>query len=130
MKLSSFKETKAETDGIWFVYAPGVEFRIASFQNRRMQKELVRRGKPMRRGMQIRGVDEETVEPVMIEAMSVAVLLDWKGITDDDDQPVEYTPELGAEGMKEHRKLYLFVLQCSQDMQAFQEAELQEAEKN
>ncbi len=78
-------DTQVERDGIWVVYAPGVEVRIARAggSNKFFAKTMQRLSKPHRRAIQTESVDDSILLDIFIQTYAAAVVVDWKGFTKD-----------------------------------------------
>lgn len=55
-----------------------------------------------------------------------AILLDWRGVTDDDGLALPYSPELGEEVMSECHTLYEYLVDEATRLENFQEKEIKE----
>jgi len=78
-------DTAVEREGIWVVYAPDVEVRVARAGggNKHFAKVMQRLAKPHRRAIQTDSVDETILKNIFIKAYAQAVIVDWKGFTKD-----------------------------------------------
>jgi hypothetical protein len=104
MKLRSLKLDSDKTvEGVWVDYRDDVRLLIARLPNAKYDKIMRRLGKPhMAKLRRARFkpeslVDDPILDKLQKRAVAEAVLLDWEGVEDDDDAPLPYTPERGAE---------------------------------
>ena len=138
MKISDTDLSPSEKTGRWFKYrnhlgdiVPGVELLIASLENEgyvlvtqtkmRGDANDVMRGRHRKKDI-LPSVKRQT--EIEDDALARSVLLDWKGIeNDDDDNPQDCTFEnkLKALGRPRFRE---FVIECATDVAAFEEKEL------
>lgn len=66
--------------------------------------------------------DEESIER-SLRVFCNTVLLDWRGVTDEDDQPIPYSSEEGYKLLSECDRLYDYLLEESQEISNFQDSE-------
>ena len=89
MKLSKLKPdlTKAE-EGIWIDVGDGLRIKVASLTNKKYIKMLRAKMKPYRTQVRSGRIKDEVVEGIVRECMARTVLLDWEGLTEDDEETV------------------------------------------
>lgn len=127
MKLSQLAvDTGKSEDGVWFEYPhfEGVSFLIARMGNSSFSDYLQKHRKLSRT---LRS-DSEMMDTLTKKAVAETVLLNWRGIEDDNGEPLQYTPEIGFETFQNEsmQPVYSFILQSASDMEAFQVEEEQE----
>ena len=92
-------DLEAANDGIWFDIGDGVELKIARSNNKNFKKlawEKVQKEKIKR--VSKNGVfTAEEEDEVLADLVAETVLLDWKGIADDNGEPFEYSKERAKE---------------------------------
>lgn len=99
MKLSSLKVNSARADqGAWvgdIPDLPGVRFKVRGFGNaddRRIQAQEIEK---VPRHLRQRGrIPDEDQERILNARIKGALLLDWDGLTGDDDAPLPLSPEI------------------------------------
>jgi len=75
--------------------------------------------------------DEQRID-VQKEAASQTILLDWKGVEDDEGKPIPYSSDTALEWFrdKELWRLWNFVFMQSLEEENFRKEQVREAEKN
>ena len=140
-KLSTFRsDPKRELEGVWVdfedpedpeVDGKPIRFLVASANNPRYQECMARLLKPHTRRLQ-RGQDvpPEQMRQLRAKAMSQYMLLDWQNVFDEEDNPIEYTPEQGFEYLRapEYHTIHSFVLGVAHDESEYRH-EADEADK-
>lgn len=122
-------DTKAEEEGVWIPLSATARLRIARIGNPRHQAALKRLSTPyVKPGMRVSDLSDDVYMQLAKEAVVEAILLDWEGITRD-QQPVPYskTEALAVLGL---RDFYELVLNAASNLETFRTARLAELEKN
>lgn len=113
-------DTKAEIDGIWvpFPLNPEIEVKIARFMNHAHEKALKRLRQPYT--SYGKALTEAQERRIFIESLAEAVLLDWKGIKDG-EQEIAYSKEEAMRilSLDEARDFRDFIATVSSDMDTF-----------
>lgn len=126
--LSKYKTDKdAETNGVWVEVDNGVELKVARINNDKAREERRRLEKPYRNFAN--GAPEHVQEDILRKVVSKHVLLDWKGVTDDDGKPLTFSAETAEKLFKEFPDFLNDVLNLSMARETFA-AEATEAVKN
>ena len=75
--------------------------------------------------------DEQRID-VQKEVAAQTILVDWKGVEDDDGQPIPYSSDTALEWFrdKELWRLWNFVFMQSFEEENFRKEQIQDAEKN
>lgn len=102
MKLSSLKiNADAVEQGAWIDNIPelgGIRLKVRGNGNadfRRMQSKLI---EAVPRGQRQRGmIDPDVQDTITARCLAHTVLLDWQGLTDDNDVPIPFTKEKALE---------------------------------
>ena len=130
-------DTVVERDGIWNVYAPGVEIRLARAggSNQLFAKTLTRLCKPHRRAIQAESCDETILKDILIKVYALSVVTDWKGFTKDlithDDADADTVLDFNTENVEAVLRAQpnLFIdIQKSADTLALYRIEIMEAD--
>ena len=133
MKLSAIRaDLDKELQGAWVPYAGDIVLKIARWNNERCQeayRKLLERRKVLLDAKEL--TDEQRID-VQKEAASQTILLDWKGVEDDDGQPIPYSSDTALEWFrdKELWRLWNFVFMQSFEEENFRKEQIQDAEKN
>lgn len=125
--LNKYKTDKtAELNGVWIEVDDGVEWLIARLNNEKAREMRRRLEKPYR---SFANIPDKANEEILRKVIANTVLLDWKGITDDDGKLIPYSPEKAEELLKELPDFLTDVANASMARETFQ-TEAVEAAKN
>ena len=69
--------------------------------------------------------DEESIEK-SLRVFCNTVLIDWRGVQDENDDPIDYTPEEGFRLLSSCDKLYDYLLEESQEVSNYQNATIEQ----
>lgn len=98
MKLSKFKiDHNVAEEGQWVDIGDGVELKIARMGNRKYNETIRRLSKPHKYQIDNDTLPQEISEEIMNKAVAECILLDWKGLEDDDGQPINYSRQKAFE---------------------------------
>lgn len=90
-----------EENGVWVDYGDGISVKIRRFKSRASQEARRELDKPhadvIRRGP----LPEALAEELLVKQMAKAIIVDWKGVTDADGNPLECTEEARYAILKE-----------------------------
>lgn len=125
-------DQRREEDGVWVDFADGIEFLIARIGNPKYEEYLRKIGKPYRHQMRANIMDSRELEQLSKKAIARHILLDWKNVTDEDGNPLPYTPEEGERVFNDPalRDIYRFVVEVAVDREFFTKQDEEEAEGN
>lgn len=132
MKFSEFAtDTTSEEEGKWFELGGGARIKLRSFQSKKSGKvretleapylALKRSGK---------GIPQEEQEVLLIRQIAQAIIADWEGFTDDDDQPLLYNAKVAEKMLTDYREFRNTIARLVTDDDAFKLQEKEESEKN
>lgn len=97
MKLSSLKtDTATIEQGRWVKDIPdmgGLELKVRGLGNTDYRRLMDKKVEAVPRAKKVRGLDTAERDRVVSECLHEAILIDWKGLTDDNDEPLPYTKE-------------------------------------
>lgn len=135
---SMYKTDKAkEENGIWIPFGKTekgqeISFKIAraSKTNAKYSKALERLMKPYQKQIRLNTLSDDVANNVMIEAFCEGILLDWKGISDEEGKEMKYSKENAIKLMNDLPDLFNDLQEQSNSMTLFKEEELQENSKN
>jgi len=109
-------------DGAWV--------RVARDNNERFQKEARKIFKPHRAAIQQGTIDGEMLRRLTCKAVAAGILLDWGGMTDDDDKPLPYSKEAAEQELFDNPDFAEYVATLSKDRTLFQDEPEDVEEKN
>ncbi len=108
--------------GTWAKYQDA-EFLIAHAGNIKFQRAMARLQRPFRRKIEKGDMDPVDQRNIIIQAMSEAILLGWKGVNGEDGQPAEFSRESAQKFLKNDEPFRDFVMEYAMDMQNFKDEE-------
>lgn len=125
--LSKYKTDKvAEVSGVWVEVDEGVEWRIARLNNEKARELRRSLEKPY---ASFSKIPDNVSEGILRKVVARAVLLDWKGVTDEAGAAVPYSAEKAEELLTQYPDLLNDVVSASMARETFQ-IEATEAAKN
>lgn len=131
MKLSKLRQdVQKENSGVWVEWEHGIEFLIAAFGSEKMERWLEEEQE--RNRVPGKKPSKEDTEKSRVALMAHSILLDWRGVDGDNNQPLVYTPEEGTKVLGDpayHRILEFITLKCHEHALYREEQEAEE-EKN
>jgi len=93
MKLSKLKtNSDSERNGVWVNYNHEVSFLLARMHNPNYNKKVEMLSTPYKHQIRTNSVSDEVWLELSRKAFAETILLDWKGI-EDDDGPIKSTLE-------------------------------------
>jgi len=112
MKFSQLVKESDKTEvEVWVPYGDdGLELKIRPIGSKEFDAYVNRQFKIRR---VTKSLDEEEVGK---EAAANTVLIDWRGLIDDDDQEIQYSPEQALKLFKEAHRFYKDVIQISRSI--------------
>jgi len=128
MKLSEAfgTDTNMESEGKWFDIGDGAEIRVARFGNRNHRKALSKLRAPYK-PLLLRGgqIPDDANDDIITESIAQAVLIDWKGLLDEDGIGLPHSIDNAREALTKYKDFLELVSQLSLDAANFR-TELQE----
>lgn len=133
-KISQLKTDEDKTiNGVWRDYNEGSKVLLASSGsgNKRFKTHLSKLLKPSRRQIR-RGdiIDLGMSEINEMRAASKDVILDWKGILDDEGKEIPYSPEAGFQLFQQIPEFYYDLMDMASEHEFYKSKEDSDAEKN
>ncbi|MCA0944491.1 hypothetical protein LCM08_06180 [Salipiger pacificus] len=121
-----------EREGIMIEVAEGIRFRVrrAGGSNKRYGERLSALLKPHKRAVEMGTMDEAVARRLMVQAFVEACLIDWEGVTDADDKPLEFTTENAIALFLELPELFDAVSAQAEKAANFRSLEAEDAAKN
>lgn len=101
LKLSSLKlDENLVENGVWCPLEDGAEILVAKSGNTKHRKFVQQARKPYR-SYELAGKDlpEDIARKIGIEATARCILLGWRGIIDDDGQPIPFNHENAVQAL-------------------------------
>jgi len=132
MDLNLFKTDEKKSDeGVWCPVDAVTEIKIARYGNRVFQRALKNAMKPYKQLIDRGAIDDDTADRVLVTAIADGILLDWRGMTRNGKE-LPYSREEAVKILldKSLRDFRALVVELSQDMQMFRDAEIEEAAGN
>lgn len=128
----SFKtDPKVEVEGVWANYG---DFRIrharAGGANMAFARAMEKIGRKYRKQIELDVIREERALKMMREVYADTVILDWEGVTDENEQPMEFTRENVIRLFKDLPDLFLDIQDSAKSPKAFRDAINEVDEKN
>lgn len=120
LPFATFRTDKdKELDGVWVEYESGFAVRVARLNNPRYKEFTLKRSKPHMRKVQARTIDAELAEDIMKDAIAHTVLLDWRGLLDDERNEIPFSPDKARELFDEAQDFYTEMFQLCQQRELF-----------
>lgn len=128
MKISRFAtDLDLEESGVWIDIGDGAQLKIARVGNPNYQKVIRRLRAPYRAQIRNKTLHEDLQDDLVIKAFAEAILLDWKGLEDDNGKAIKYSQENAYQLMKDLKDFRALVGEIALEGEAFRRAE-EEAE--
>ena len=125
-----FVDPQVADDGVWVEFYGGAQFKLASMESPKYKALMASLARKNR--IQLDDSNEnstEVVQKITAEALSKAVLKDWKNVTMNGVENVPYTPELGAQAILRSSKVREFVTDRANDPSLFKKKLVETVEK-
>lgn len=122
----------AEIEGIWVDYPNGVSMKIARMggANTEYSRYLTNQLKPYKFQIDRGTLSEDKSREILLEVFARYVLKDWKGVTDEKGQPIEYSVEAAKKVLAEYPELLNELQTLASDYRRFAREVLEETAKN
>lgn len=115
-KLNAVNKQAQET-GVWATYE-GSEFLIAHLTSPAFTRKKKQLERPHERAIKAGKLSDETTTDILATCIAETILLDWKGVTDFEDEKeaeVPYDSELAKQALKEDAEFLNFVISVASD---------------
>jgi hypothetical protein len=90
--LDRYKTDKSlEEEGVWVDFGAGVQVKIARITSSKSKDVRRKLERPMVRQSRGQDLTLEQLEYLMIEQLAQAVVKDWKGVTDEEGNPLPFS---------------------------------------
>lgn len=131
MRLSKTKTDEIlERDGVWVALRYGIEVKVARAGNPKADVWHSRLSAEDRRlfdNPTLYKGREERVNELLASLIAESILLDWRGIEDDEDQPVPFSVGTAKQYLLEYDWLRADTLEAASTRETFFRAEVQES---
>lgn len=98
--------------------------------NKKFQSCIERKMRPYRSAINSGTMDEKTAQKLLAEAYAEAIILAWEGVTDQDDEPLEFTKENVIKVLIDLPDLFIDIQEQSTKVANFTIAEASEDAKS
>ena len=123
-------DEKAEVDGVWVPLSATAKIKVARSGNPRHSAAMKRLTKPyLKPGMRANDIADDVFLAIAKEAMAEAILVDWDGIVNDNDEPLPFSKHEAMVAL-EFNDFYQLVWNAANAMENYRVARLAELEKN
>lgn len=121
-----------ETNGMWVPYQMGIELKIARLGNAKYQEALRKAVEDRKVLLGVKELTDEQRQAVQKDVAAETILLDWRGVEDDDGDPLPYSAATAKAWFHDPElwRLYSFVLMQSLEEENFRKEILAAAAKN
>ena len=117
-----------EENGQWVELGDGLEIKVARISSERSKAVRHRLEKPYAK---MRGeIPTSIQEQILIKQIAEAVLLDWKGVTDDEGKAIECTVDAKVKMLTEFKDFLQDVVMVAMEAETFKAQKIEEASKN
>lgn len=117
-----------EENGQWVELGDGLEIKVARISSERSKAVRHRLEKPYAK---MRGeIPTSIQEQILIKQIAEAVLLDWKGVTDEEGKAVECTLDAKIKMLTEFKDFLQDVVMVAMEAETFKAQKIEEASKN
>ena len=128
-KLFATNKEKEEK-GVWVKGPEGAEFLVARAGNASFAKLAGDLMKPHRKLLQMGKADDKLITEIAAEITSRTILLDWKGVKDDEGKDVPYTQATAKQYLLDYSDFADLIAGFSQQISQYQDAEAGDRAKN
>jgi len=132
-RLSSIRTNMEMAEkGVWVPYEAGIEIKVTSIDNSKYRACVEALLKPHLRRIRAGLIELEEKSKLIRPAVAKYILVDWKGIEDDEGNNIEYSVAKAEEilGDGAFSNFYDFVLTCSNDHSLFRDQSMEQVEAN
>ena len=134
LKISNFRTDKPEhIEGVWEDIGQGASVKVARINNPNYLKVIRRFGKSIAKKMSRGGggqMDLEAGIAAAKKAYAETILLDWKGIIDDDGNEIPYSKENALMMITNYHEFFTLIQELAGDEERFETELLEDSAKN
>jgi len=129
MRLSEIEnDLTKENEGVWLTFSGDIEVKIANVGNEEYIKLSEKLYKPFKKALRKDTLDSKKHLAIAHKLMVETIILDWKGIDDDNDKPIPYSKEKALEIVqtKKYKKFVDWISNEALDLANFEKDEVDE----
>lgn len=131
MKLSKLKtDDQKSKNGVWVTVHAGFRMLIARINNPKYREYIRQRGRALQRQIRRGLLDNDEMEKLTKDAISLHVLLGWEGLEDEDGKQIPYSPQKARALFDSHEELYDMVLEYANDAETFKQEDDEKLQGN
>lgn len=132
MKFNEFVTNKQkENQGVEMEVGEGFFITVARLGNDKCKKFMEKSNRPHLRRIRKGTLPNDIRDGILIKAIAMTVLLDWRGLHEDDGvTEIPYSKEKAIELMTSSDDFLEVIIEYSQDQQNFKDKEIEDAEGN
>ena len=120
---------KLESAGVWIEVGDGAEIKVARNGNPEYTKMIEKLSRPYKKQIRRGTINGETFDKIIRKATAAHILVDWKGITEDEVE-IAYSEAEAYRLITDYGDFREVVAENALDFQNFQEEEMEEEEGN
>lgn len=125
------RDDSLEVEGVWFDFGViQIKMARAGGGNKKFAASLAKKMKPYQGSLQFESLPLETRERVFQELYAESVILDWKGVLDEDQNPYPFTYDNVIEFFQQYPEVFNMVLTEATKFSNFKFAEDEETVTN
>ncbi len=117
MNINAFEvDASSELAGIWKEIGPDASVKVARVGNsayRALLRELM---SPYRTAAGINSLSPERSDEILIKVIAETILLNWKGLIDDDETEVEYSVETALKWLTKYKEFRRIIIIIAEDI--------------
>lgn len=82
-------DDKKEEQGVWVDFGDGIKVKVRRFKSKASQDARKELEKPLTAEIRRGPLEEKVQEDLLIKQMAKAIIVDWKGVTDEDGEELD-----------------------------------------
>lgn len=130
MELTDFDvNDDLSVNGTWVPVGKDAKLLIARINNEKYRDFIKKKTKPYRSAIRAGQLDETLMTEIVVEALARTILLGWEGLTEKGEALV-YSVSKAEDLLRRKEQFRDLVTSLANDASLFQEAEVEDSEKN
>ena len=109
---------KVTDEGVWKEYS-GAELKIARAGSVEFMRAKEKLERPYRKKIEKGALSIDVSRELNLKALAQTILVDWKGVEDEDGKAVPYSEEIGIQAMSDDPDMLEFVMDVALDNENF-----------
>lgn len=132
MKLAKVFGTdkSKEQEGVWIEMGEGGAIKVARMGNPSYSKKFQKLTKPYKQAIRRETLSDEIAERILVDSMAEHILLDWKGIEDENGNEIPYSLETAKKLLSDLKDFRNYISEMATSIENFKEEEDEGTEKN